>query len=73
MENPAPTATIAQRGNEPTHIPSARRGTGGVYNMHGNVNRPVNGSVLPEHNHTGQSMNYVMYPESQDTRRCHSQ
>ena len=41
--------------------------------MNGNVNRPVNGSVLPEHNHTGQSMNYVMYPESRDTRRCHSQ
>ena len=42
--------------------------------MHGDSSeRHIKGSVLPEHNHTGQSMNYVMYPEERDTRRCHSQ
>lgn len=75
MENPAPTATVAQRGDEQVYAPHPGRGRGGVTNnkMNGTVPRPVNGSVLPEHNHTGQSMNYVMYPEEQDSRRCHSQ
>ena len=41
--------------------------------MHGNKSRPVNGSVLPEHNHTGQSMFDVMNPESRDKRRCASE
>lgn len=73
MDNPPPTATVAQRGNEPQHIPSARR-AGGIYSMNANSsNRPVNGSVMPEHNQTGQSMNYVMYGEERDTRRCRSQ
>ena len=74
MENPEPQATVAQRGSEPVYQPEARRGgNGGVYNMHQNTSkRRVDGSVLPEHNHTGQSMSYVMNPEERDTRRCRS-
>ena len=74
MDNPEPTSTVAQRGAEASFQPEARRGNGaGVYNMHQNTSRRrVDGHVLPEHNHTGQSMSYVMNPEEQDSRRCRS-
>lgn len=64
MDNPPPTATVAQRGDEPTYVPDPRRGRGGIHTtMNGQAGRPVNGSELPEHNLTGQSMNYIMYGE----------
>ena len=54
MEDPQPTATVAQRGSEPAYRPNARRGAGGIHaGMNGVRQRPVEGSVLPEHNTTG--------------------
>ena len=74
MDDPPPTATVAQRGAEPAYVPDPRRGRGGIHNtMNGQTARNVSGSVLPEHNQTGQSMNYVMYGEQRDNRRCVSQ